>query len=114
MFDAVLQFLNVLASVMTIRRSGESRNPFQARQKWIPACAGMTLDEKKPAYLPAFFSFLAARFSFSVLAGSFLVSFLRSMPLLITVPSVDGAPIMRRVVATASPGRRRRYNAACP
>jgi hypothetical protein len=40
--------------------------------------------EKKPAHLPAFFSFFAARFSLSDFSGFFFSVFFWSMPLLIS------------------------------
>jgi hypothetical protein len=52
--------------------------------------AARNAAKKKPAYLPAFFSFLAARFSLSDFSGFFFSVFFWSMPLLIGTPLVGG------------------------
>jgi hypothetical protein len=60
---------------------------------WIPArqdqaashaCRAGSIPYRMPPF-DSFFAFFAARFSFMVLVGSFLVCFLLSMPLLIAL-----------------------------
>src|SRR3546814_16422514 len=64
------------------RAFGDVRGPFDSG------------DQKKPAQWPAFFSFFAARFSFSVFSGFFFSSFFLSRFLAMTVSAgwvVDAA-----------------------
>jgi hypothetical protein len=46
--------------------------------------------KEKPAYLPAFFSFFAARFSFSDFSGFFFSVFFWSMPFMTRSDQVAG------------------------
>jgi hypothetical protein len=80
--------------------------------------------KKKAGYLPAFFSFLAARFSFSVFSGFFFSVFFWSMPLLMAVSWLGEGwgeadrepwrdPDYAPRVAAGKSGARAVYNGAC-
>jgi hypothetical protein len=99
LFDAVLQFLSKPPARPRVE------TPFAAtdselfcwtqQMSFMPAAPaglphglrlvpGFAGDKRKPAHLPAFFSFLAARFSLSDFSGFFFSVFFWSMPLLMS------------------------------
>ena len=66
------------------RGTAPSLRPLRKRPLHAGLAAAKNAAKRKPAYLPAFFSFLAARFSLSDFSGFFFSVFFWSMPLLIS------------------------------